>query len=101
KAVRASAADSATQNAAQVIERWDNTVAPESRGGLLFETWWRRYSGQARDSAYAERWTPARLTETPRGLGKPTLAVEALGWAAGEMKRRYGATDIAWGDVHR
>jgi acyl-homoserine-lactone acylase len=100
-AVKASSADSATQNAAQVLERWDNTVAPESRGGLLFETWWRRYSGQARDSAYAEPWTPARLTETPRGLGKPNVAVEALGWAATEMKRRYGATDVAWGEVHR
>ena len=35
----------------------------------------------ARDSAYAERWTPAKLTSTPRGLGKPAVAVEALLWA--------------------
>ena len=101
EAVRASAADSITQAAAGVLERWDNTVAPESRGGLLFETWWRRYSSQARDSAYAEPWTPARLTQTPRGIGKPQLAVEALTWAATEATRRWGALDVPWGDVHR
>ena len=97
----ATTTDSLTQAAAAVLQRWDNTVAPESRGGLLFETWWRRYNGQTRDSAYAEPWTPARLTETPRGLGKPQVAAEALTWAAAETVRRYGALDVAWGDVHR
>ena len=87
--------------ATAVLDKWDNTVAPASRGGLLFETWWRRYQSQARDSAYAERWSLKRLTETPRGLGKPVLAVEAFKWAVGEMQRQYGSVDIAWGDVHR
>ena len=101
RAVRTDAPDSVTLSAAVVLERWDNTVAPESRGGLLFETWWRRYSSQTRDSAFAEPWTPARLTETPRGIGKPQAAVEALTWAAAETTRRWGALDVAWGDVHR
>jgi acyl-homoserine-lactone acylase len=101
QAVRASTADSATLNAALVLERWDNTVAPESRGGLLFETWWRRYSSQARDSIYAQPWSPAHLTDNPRGLGRPNVAVEALTWAAAEMVRRYGTVDVAWGDVNR
>jgi acyl-homoserine-lactone acylase len=68
---------------------------------VLFETWWRRYSQQTRDSAYAEAWTPAKVASTPRGLGKPAVAVEALSWAVSEMQRRYGGIDIAWGDVHR
>src|SRR5688500_2479953 len=28
-----------------VIERWENTTAPESRGSTLFEIWWHHYSG--------------------------------------------------------
>ena len=30
-----------TQAAIALLERWDNTAAPESRGGVLFEEWWR------------------------------------------------------------
>jgi acyl-homoserine-lactone acylase len=88
-------------DAVKVLAAWDNTVAPESRGGVLFQAWWQRYLQQARDSAYAEKWTQARITATPRGLGKPDLAVDALAWAVADTKRRFGAIDVAWGDVHR
>ena len=102
KAVRASnTTDTVVLNAARVLEKWDNTVAAGSRGGVLFETWWRRYSQQAGNAAYAERWTPAKLTTTPTGLGRPELVVETLVWAAADMQRRYGSADVAWGDVHR
>ncbi|MDQ3081968.1 MAG: penicillin acylase family protein, partial [Gemmatimonadota bacterium] len=101
RALRATSQNTEIARATAVLDKWDNTVAPASRGGLLFETWWRRYQSQARDSAYAERWSLKRLTETPRGLGKPDLAVEAFKWAVGEMQRQYGSVDIAWGDVHR
>jgi acyl-homoserine-lactone acylase len=94
-------ADTMVSAAVRVLSAWDNTVAPESRGGLLFETWWRRYSSSARDSAYAVPWRPDQLTSSPRGIGQPTRAVEALQWAANEMIRRYHALDVAWGDVHR
>jgi acyl-homoserine-lactone acylase len=100
-AVRASAPTPGVASAAAVLQKWDNTVAPASRGGLLFETWWRRYQSQARDSAFAQRWSWEKLTTTPRGLGKPELAVAAFAWAADEMVTRYGSTDVAWGDVHR
>jgi acyl-homoserine-lactone acylase len=100
-AVKSRGSDSTVAAAARLLQQWDNTVAPDSRGGLLFETWWRRYSGQARDSAWAERWTPAKLTTTPRGLGRPDLAVDALAWAVTDMERRYGSIDVAWGEVHR
>ncbi|MEP6832187.1 MAG: penicillin acylase family protein [Gemmatimonas sp.] len=101
KAVRATSTDTALLNAARTLERWDNTVAIDSRGGTLFESWFRRYTAQARDSTYAERWTPAKLTTTPRGIGKPALAVTALAWAVDDVKKRYGATDVTWGEVHR
>jgi len=106
KAVRlAVLADSASRqsatHAARLLAAWDNSVAPTSKGGVLFESWWRRYVSIARDSAFAERWNAARLTQTPRGLGKPTVAVHALVWAMNDVTTRYGAADIAWGDVHR
>jgi acyl-homoserine-lactone acylase len=101
EAIRASSSDAEVLAAADLLQKWDNTVAPESRGSLLFETWWRRYSQLARDSAYAEPWTPAKLTSTPRGLGKPAAAAEAFVTAIAAMKQQYGAFDVAWGDVHR
>ena len=82
--------------AIDVIAKWDKTVAPESRGGTLFEIWWRRYGG-----GFAEPWTPAAPTATPRGIKDSARAVEAFAWAVGEAKRRFGAVDVAWGDVHR
>ncbi|WP_337170799.1 penicillin acylase family protein [Gemmatimonas aurantiaca] len=91
----------AMTEALRVLDRWDNTVAPASRGGLLFETWWRRYQSQARDSAFAERWSWARMTQTPRGVGQPAHAIEAFQWALAEMQNRYGAVNVAWGDIHR
>ena len=100
-AVRAGAPSPQVASAANVLAKWDNTVAPASRGGLLFETWWRRYQSQARDSAFAQRWSWQKLTTTPRGLGKPAVAVEAFAWAVDETVRRYGAVDVPWGDVHR
>lgn len=95
------ATDSAMQRAVAVLRTWDNTVAPASRGGLLFEAWWRRYQSQTRDSAFAEPWSWSRLTSTPRGLGQPAKAVEALQWAIQTVTQKYGAIDIPWGDIHR
>lgn len=95
------AADPLATQAIAILAAWDNTVAPASRGGVLFETWWRRYQSQARDSAFAEKWSWARLTQTPRGLGQPDKAIEALLWAMTESTRKFGQPDVAWGDVHR
>lgn len=95
------AADTAMQRAVAVLRAWDNTVAPESRGGVLFETWWRRYLSQARDTAFAVTWSWKELITTPRGIRQPDKAVQALQWAIGETTRRFGALDVTWGDVHR
>ncbi len=100
-AVKMSSPSPKVARALSVLEQWDNTVAPDSRGGLLFETWWRRYQGQARDSAYAEKWSWKKLTSTPRGIGQPARAAEAFAWATDEMLRRYQRVDVAWGEVHR
>ena len=102
-AVRASNPDSTIAAAAALLETWDNTAAPDSRGALLFDVWWRRMTpqGTPMDSVVAERWDAARPMATPRGLRDPAKAVEAFTWAVAETARRFGRVDVAWGDVHR
>ena len=85
-----------------LLEKWDNTAAPESEGGTLFEIWWQQYSRGLPDSLrYAEAWSAAKPTTTPRGLKDPARAAAAFGWAVTETARRFGSWDVAWGDVHR
>ena len=95
--------------AAQLLARWDNTVAPESRGGVLFDLWWTRYGEIASAARGAEReallyrrpWTADDPMRTPEGLASPERAVAAFAWAVREAKERFGAWDVAWGEVHR
>ena len=116
KAVRATAPTGELADAVAVLERWDNTVAAESRGALLFESWWWRYvrtAPQARPSAasagfpaaaetiFRRPWTAADPTTTPRGLADAARAVEAFTWAVAETKRKWGGVDVEWGRVHR
>ncbi|MHB8839554.1 MAG: penicillin acylase family protein [Gemmatimonadaceae bacterium] len=85
-----------------LMEQWDNTAAPESKGAMLFETWWARYGQGLADSLrYTRAWTSADPTRTPVGLSQPARAAEAFAWAVGETARRYGSYDVAWGTVHR
>jgi acyl-homoserine-lactone acylase len=101
-AVRATDPAGDVANAVDVVARWDKTVAPGSRGSVLFDSWWRRYAPRGdTTTGFAERWSPATPLSTPRGLKDPKRAVEAFAAAVSEVKRRYGAIDVAWGDVHR
>ena len=102
QAVRTISLGADIAQAIDVIARWDGTVGPASRGGVLFETWWRRYIGSAQaDTMFAQPWSPAAPTTTPRGIRFPAIAVEAFAWAVPETVRHYGRADVAWGDVHR
>ncbi|KPK79727.1 MAG: hypothetical protein AMS25_11585 [Gemmatimonas sp. SM23_52] len=111
-AVRAANPDSVVAAAIDLIEAWDNTVAPESRGGVLFELWFERYLlgehperiRNARDvwrDAFRHPWSPEEPTTTPRGLSDPVRAAEAFAWAVQETQNRFGSWDVAWGEVHR
>lgn len=101
-AVRASHPAPEVAAAADMIAAWDKTVAPTSRGGVLFEIWWRRYiAGTKADTMYAQSWTTSAPTTTPRGIRFPDRAVAAFVWAVHETAQRYGRADVAWGDVHR
>lgn len=101
-ALRASRATPEVAQATDVIAKWDGTVSPASRGGVLFEIWWRRYIDHTRpDTMYAQPWSATAPTSTPRGIRFPARAVDAFAWAVAETVRRYGSADVAWGDVHR
>jgi acyl-homoserine-lactone acylase len=101
-AVKASRPAPEVAQAIDAIARWDGTVAPTSRGGVLFEIWWRRYIQGARpDTMYAQPWSATAPTSTPRGIRFLPRAVEAFAWAVGETTKRYGSADVPWGDVHR
>jgi acyl-homoserine-lactone acylase len=101
-AVRAAAAEAEVLRAVELLEKWDNTAAAGSRGGVLFETWWNRYRTLlAGAEPHAVAWSPNEPVTTPRGLSNVARAVEAFGWAVSETARRHGAWDVAWGDVHR
>lgn len=92
-----------------LLERWDNTAAPESKGATLFELWWTNYSGITAtnrtplpdNKRFAKVWTASDPLNTPRGLVDPARAFESFTWAVAETARRYGSWDVAWGDVHR
>lgn len=108
-AVRAAGPAPEIAQAAELLARWDNTVAPESRGGVLFESWWTHYmraltagaTPGAEVALLRERWTPARPLQTPRGLANAQAAAAAFTRAVEETKKRFGAWDVAWGEVHR
>jgi acyl-homoserine-lactone acylase len=101
-AVKAATPSGDVAAALAMMERWDNTAGPDSKGAMLFETWWQRYGAGLPDSLrYTRAWTSADPTNTPVGLSQPARAAEAFAWAVGETARRYGAYDVAWGAVHR
>ena len=108
-AVKAKQPTGEVASAIALLERWDDTVAPESKGGTLFELWWANYSGLSAtnrtplpdEQRFAKVWTEDDPLQTPRGLADPARAVDSFTWAVAETTRRYGSFDVAWGDVHR
>jgi acyl-homoserine-lactone acylase len=90
----------APPEAAALLGAWDGTVTPKSRGPVLFELWWREYR-RSTSTPWRIPWSADDPAATPRGLGDPAAAVAALNAAVAETVRRFGAMDVAWGEVHR
>lgn len=84
------------------LETWDNSVAAESKGGVLFEAWWMAYRNKmSGKELYADPWSFDRPMKTPDGIASSEVAVEAFKQAVVEVQKRYGSWDLAWGEVHR
>ncbi len=101
--------DGDVASALVLLEKWDNTTSPESRGSVVFQEWWRHYSGIRGDNRqslpddqrYAKVWSVDDPFNTPSGLADLKRAAESFAWAVDEVKKRYGSFDVAWGDVYR
>jgi acyl-homoserine-lactone acylase len=90
--------EGAVKDALELIDDWDNTAAPDSRGAILFEAWWRQYSARRpEEDQFAEVWSEDDPLKTPRGLADPARAVEAFSRAVDETTGRYGRVDVPWG----
>jgi acyl-homoserine-lactone acylase len=96
------------EEAARVLEVWDNTVSRESKGSLLFTEFWKTYCKAlgATKRADAEKlyrvpWDEKRPAETPIGIANPSAARQALAATAKALKAKHGKLDVAWGDIHR
>lgn len=107
-----------TLAAVELLERWDNRVARDSRGAVLFKTWWNRYVATADveevksspasvgyaaspEKLFKQPWSYQQPTGTPYGLADNARAADAFTWAIEEAKKQYGHWDLAWGEVHR
>ncbi|GAA4465500.1 acylase [Nibrella saemangeumensis] len=89
--------DPAAQRAAAVLQKWDKATNTDSRGAVLFASWFDKLEpGMLRIP-----WNPAQPVTTPDGLKDPQQAVALLVKAAADVQQLYGALDVAWGEVNR
>jgi acyl-homoserine-lactone acylase len=119
-AIKAANPTGEAATALSLLEKWDNTAGPDSRGSVLFDMWWQIYStrqptdrtpgGEQQSNAgtrypddqrFARVWNENDPFNTPRGLADGARAVRSFTFAVEETKRRYGSIDVAWGDIHR
>ena len=90
------------KEAIEQLEKWDNSVAADSKGGVLFECWFKEYvneMGQA--ELYAKPWSYKNPMDTPKGLSDTAKALSALKKAVALTLEKYGTLDLPWGEVHR
>jgi acyl-homoserine-lactone acylase len=87
--------------AADILEAWDRTADVESRGAVLFLAWVEPFFGRVRGNPFEIPWDPADPMGTPRDLANRDVAVDALDEAVGNVRERYGALDVPFGEVYR
>lgn len=90
------------RKAVDFLEAWDNNVAANSRGGILFESWFVHYARKMGEKElYATPWSFDNPMHTPRGIADPETAAAAFEEAVAAVNEKYGTWDLAWGEVHR
>lgn len=85
---------------ADVLDAWNDRAGADSRGAVLFQRFWEKYSA-AVPSPFARPWDPAEPVTTPDGLADAAAAVAHLAAAVREVREQYGSERVAWGDVNR
>ncbi|NJD10230.1 MAG: acylase [Gemmatimonadetes bacterium] len=89
--------------AAAVLERWDRQERAGRRGAVLFQAFADLLRGASwpGGSPFDVPWTIRAPLATPDGLSDPRAAAGLLERAAAALRARFGALDVAWGDVYR
>jgi len=87
-----------TQQAADVLAKWDRKADADSRGAVLFATWRQLVD---RKRLFAVPWSQDAPLTTPKGIGDPINAITALTKAAETVRLAYGSLDVAWSQVFR
>jgi len=83
--------------AAKILERWDRCADSQSKGAVLFKTFWNHIQGYP----FETPWSPDNALTTPDGLADTDKAVDALVKAHDGVIKLYGKANVAWGEVHR
>ncbi len=84
----------------RILTSWDKATAPKSKGAVLFQAFWGLYERAAKP-AFREAWSNDKVIDTPTGLADPAAALTALEQAVALVREKYGAPDVAWGEVNR
>ncbi|MFW6078152.1 MAG: penicillin acylase family protein, partial [Gemmatimonadota bacterium] len=97
--------------AADVLEAWDRNADADSRGAVLFAFWAQEVCASGSPPAgggdgghrcgVETPWSVDAPFSTPDGLADPERAVAVLERVAGNVRERFGALDVPWGDVMR
>lgn len=88
------------REAADILERWDNSTQANSRGATLFFEWWADYS-RAVAQPFRIPSNSADPLQAPAGIADRAKALESFRRAAASVKKNYGALDTQWGATHR
>ena len=86
--------------AAAALKDWDGTVAADSKGAVLFQTFWDAYIA-AVSQPFAQPWSAANPTSTPAGVADRGQALMQLREAVRTTRASYGSELVAWGEVNR
>jgi acyl-homoserine-lactone acylase len=89
--------DSLVSEAGRVLRQWDRKTETTSRGAILFAAWWDKMN----NSMFKKPWNSNEPLSTPDGLKDEKQAVNLLKEASKEIIEKYGALDIAWGEIYR
>ncbi len=89
--------DSLAVKAATILKAWDRSANADSKGAILFQQWFNKLNREM----FTTPWDLAASVSTPDGLKDAKKAVALLVQAADEVVKKYGALDVAYGEVNR
>ena len=88
--------DKLMQQAAKVLHDWDRKLDTNSKGAVLFYTW---YNQSKSSKMFTVIFNEEDPLHTPKQLTEEVK--KKLFSAAQETKEKYGSLDIKWGDVFK